>query len=297
MQFMLSIYGVGSKQGSIYVHACMMLQAIFWTNWHEKVPMALNKEEFDKQSLVAKKGRNYRTIIYERSFPRCIAPGISQVLPSLIFPNKPPTESTLCRKIIWLASFQISCTSVHALLQKVHRRRFQTPLHQWFWPSLVIAWIVTAGCNAGGGIVHHHRISVQYGGAIGYLHRGVRARSGGNWSCTTASFADDPALMTDTTTSVGRTIRRRWTRHQRRSGLWSGGVDGGINVGLVYYVAVKSCPLPPYLRLIWRCCYCPSPLLWHFFGGVVTIITASCFHITNDLDRPALILNFFRIQL
>jgi hypothetical protein len=67
--------------------------------------------------------------------------------------------------------------------------------------------MITAGCEANGGIVHHHRISVQYDSAVGYLHQRVRARSGGNWLHTTTSFVDDPAVMTETT-SVGHTIRR-----------------------------------------------------------------------------------------
>jgi hypothetical protein len=37
---------------------------------------------------------------------------------------------------------------------------------------------------------------------------------------------------------------------------------------------------------------CPSPPVQHFFGRVVTIITAGCFRITNNLDRPAMILHF-----
>jgi hypothetical protein len=99
--------------------------------------------------------------------------------------------------------------SAIVVLQKVHHRQFQNPLHRWFWPSLVKvasdSWVITASCKVGSSIVHHHWINVQYGGVVGCLHRRAKARFGDNWSHTTPSFADDPVVMM-TTKAIGCTI-------------------------------------------------------------------------------------------
>jgi hypothetical protein len=179
----------------------------------------------------------------------------------------------------------------------------------------VIAWLITAGCETGGGIVHHHRASVWYGGAVGYLHRRVSARSGGNWSRATTGVVYGPVVMTETTTLVGRTIRRRWTRYQRWSRLWSGfdigtstvdriwsdDIDGGINDSLVYYAALKSVhhrrtcvwyggvvlSTTTVVAFFWQCShyYHRRLISYHqWFGQVVTDTTFFRINCNNNIN-------------
>lgn len=118
---------------------------------------------------------------------------------------------------------------------------------------------------------------------------------------TTTSLANDLAVMMETSMSVGCTIQRWWTRHQRWSGLWFD-IDVGTNI--VDRWSIRRCwwryqcrsgmllggdvfSITATLGFDPAVIPYPSPPLRHFFRGVFIIITAICFHNTNDLDRSA----------
>jgi hypothetical protein len=106
-------------------------------------------------------------------------------------------------------------------------------------------------------------------------HRQCYGRSGGADRDNNVGSAYHPAKMTEASPSVTVMIRRWCSYEHSRSSNQSGGVDGGTNIGLAYYAAVNPSPLPPYYVAL---LLLSSPHGW--------------FHITNDFDRPSLILHF-----
>ena len=113
---------------------------------------------------------------------------------------------------------------IHAsLLHKVYPHRFQTTLHQWFWPLLVKV--------VGDSLPHHRRLRI--GGGMGHHHR-IRLRSGGVVGYFTATSEYDPAAFGRIPPSVLRTIRRD-DGDNSRFGVPSGGDDGDNNISSAYH--------------------------------------------------------------